>query len=224
MKGVAQLHESIVKDLGDATSSLGANRALDDSMDPRWTVVEPANAGSRMESYNQSLIQMSSFISSTILLAVAEDDPSVVGFGTRDSATMEANGPEYLVALNESLSLRQVDVVTSFRRGQLIVGVVGLGCFVLALAVSAVLFSRAIASLRERSARVVQLMFYMPQRVAKALRKHAAGRLSRTANKLDDDGAIDDESAHQDFVQEDLEATINATLAPAETSSNSQGG
>lgn len=181
LQGVAQQHESIIKQLQDTRPRLGASKGFDDSSVARWEVLEPAVGGTRQEVYNQSLLQMSSFLSSTMLLAVTSDDP-VGDFGSRDYATINTNSDTYLQALNESLSLRQVDVVTSFRRGQLIVGVVGLGCFILALLISAVLFSRAIASLRYRSARIVELMFYMPQRVAKALRKHAASRLSRTVN------------------------------------------
>jgi len=64
--------------------------------------------------------------------------------------------------------------------------VVGLGAFVLSLIVAAILFSRSIASLRRRTANIVQLMFFMPQSVAVALKKRASARLARTINALDE--------------------------------------
>lgn len=128
-----------------------------------------------------------------LTMANGEDSTSIV-FESIPYRTLTINADVYIQALNSTLSQRQLDVVDSFDRARLLIGGVGIACFVLAIAVGCILFIRSLRGLRHRTISVLDLLAHMPQRIAKNLKSRASVRLTNTVAKLEGLEEDEDES------------------------------
>jgi len=116
---------------------------------------------------------------------------------------MQVNADAYINALNSTLSQRQVDVVNSFRTARYLIGGVGIACFIVAIAVGCILFVQALRGLRQRTINVLELLAYMPQRIAKNLKGRASVRLTNTVAKLE--GLDEDDVDRKDDLNDEID-------------------
>lgn len=112
-----------------------------------------------------------------------------------------ANDVAYEDALNYTISVRLHDVQDSFKQAELLIGIIGLCCFVVVVAGGTALVAQQLIALRHKATHVVDLIILVPRKVAKALRTQTQTKLSRVIAEME--GEDDDDEDGMDAVMAD---------------------
>ena len=188
-----------------------------------WPYSDSDIAGSAIGTTNVSALRIGDVLTGIMLTMAKVNDPAEMIFDWVPGQTLTVNADTYIEALNATLSQRQLDVVDSFDTARLLIGGIGIGCFVVAITVGCILFVRSLRGLRQRTIAVLDLLAHMPQRIAKNLKSRASVRLTNTVAKLE--GLEDEDEDNQrdmGLVDEmDDKEMVRAAIEAGEESSDS---
>jgi len=108
------------------------------------------------------------------------------------------------MALNQSISLRQLDVVESFTFALVLYGTLVGGGVLTVVGLSVYYLIRALSAIREKTKRVASIAFQVPARVAKSMKDKTTRRLTKLANQLEEAEEDDDDEDRMDMLEDDV--------------------
>ena len=200
----AYRHEARHTSLLQTRSFLTSNLARDRMQKREWLLVEPSPTGGPPNVFNASLQELGTHLSSVLLQLAESNDTARLSFTAIESLAISMNREQYLLAMNQSISLRQLDVVKSFNFAVLLFSVLGVVCIVSVSGLSAYYLVQTLTSIRDRTAKVASLAFLVPARTAKRLKQKTIRRLTKLANQLDEvDDEDDDDQERMDLLDDE---------------------
>jgi hypothetical protein len=173
-----------------------------------YEIVEPAtDPDATDERFSVSLLEMGEYLGA-LLFPLQNMDPSNISFSLREMELLLANDIAYENALNYTVSIRLHDVQESFKNAELLIGLLGLGCFVVVVAGGAGLVMQQLSALRYKAVHVVDLVVFVPRKVAKALRGRTQSKLSKVIAEQEGEEEDDEEGMNQVLAEEHTAAVI----------------
>lgn len=178
----AYRHESRHTALVSRKSKLSSHLADKAISERNWILVEPSPSGGAPRDYNASLEELGTYLSSVLVELAEANETDRISFDQIESQSISQNREQYLLALNESISLRHLDVVRSFNFVVLLFSVVCIVIFAVVVGLAAFYVQRSLSSIREKTARVAAVAFMVPASAAKKLKQKTLRRLTQLAN------------------------------------------